>query len=270
MNDFVVMFSYMIGNRYVRALAAIAMAAVIPPVVIEFLNAPAIGAQSPSATQLQFDAASIKPNNSGVGGRGGRGGSVQFTPGKFTGRSLTTRRIILEAYRLTNYQLSGGSGWLDSARFDLDAKAETPANENQLRQMLQTLLSERFKLVVHREAKDMPVYALVVAKNGLKLREVKEGEPKRPPPPIEPGALMVEFNQSNMRDFVDNLSRSAEIGRPVLDKTGLQGIYFFDMQLLPGEDFITMVQERCGLKFESQKATVDVLIIDHIEKPAEN
>jgi uncharacterized protein (TIGR03435 family) len=195
---------------------------------------------------------------------------VQITPGRVLGRNVTARQIVLEAYRLKSYQLSGGPRWLDSDRFDLEAKAETPANDNELRQMLQTLLSERLKLVVHRDAKDMAVYALVVAKNGPKLREVKEGGPKLPPPPIEPGALTVEFFESRMQDFVDNMNRSGEVGRPVLDKTGLQGLYFFDLQLLPGEDFITMVQERCGLKFESQNAVLDILVIDHIVKPEEN
>jgi uncharacterized protein (TIGR03435 family) len=126
---------------------------------------------------LAFDAASIKPSGSGGGGRmGGGGGIVQITPGRVLARNVTARRLVLAAYRLTPYQLSGGPAWLDSDRFELEAKAETASNEKQLRLMLQTLLGQRLKLVVHRETEEMRVYALVVGKNGPKIYEVKEGE----------------------------------------------------------------------------------------------
>jgi uncharacterized protein (TIGR03435 family) len=104
----------------------------------------------------------------------------------------------------------------------------------------------------------------------LKLREVKEGEPKPPPPRTEPGALMAEYTILKMQDFADNLSRVGEIGRPVLNRTGLQGTYAFDLQLFEGQDFVGMVQERCGLKFESQRARIDILVIDRVERPSGN
>jgi hypothetical protein len=92
------------------------------------------------AEKPAFDAASIKPNNSPPGGRGGPvGGSVRFTEEGVAGRKATVRRIIQAAYRLTEYQVSGAPGWLDSDTFDVEAKTETPANKDQLRQMLQTL-----------------------------------------------------------------------------------------------------------------------------------
>ena len=135
--------------------------------------------------------------------------------------------------------------------------------------MLQTLLAERCKLVVHHETKEMLVYALIVAKNGPKLRELKEGDPRPSPPP---GTMM--FLQQRLPDFVDQISSGPIgqrfIGRPVLDKTGLQGVYLFQLTWGPDEDFMTAVQEQLGLKFESQKAQIGVLVIDHIEKPEAN
>lgn len=85
--------------------------------------------------------------------------------------------MILEAYHLSQYQLSGGPRWLESERYSIEAKADSPANEDQLRSMLQTLLRQRFQLTVHRDSRQMQVYALTVNKSGLKLLELQEGEP---------------------------------------------------------------------------------------------
>jgi uncharacterized protein (TIGR03435 family) len=119
------------------------------------------------AQQPAFDAATIKPNNSADGGIGAGpiGGSLRLTPGRVVG-TFTARRIILEAYHLTSPQLSGGPVWIDNDKFDIEAKAATRANRDQLRQMLQTLLSERFKLAVRHETKEMPVYVMTVGKSG--------------------------------------------------------------------------------------------------------
>jgi len=217
---------------------------------------------------LVFDAASIKPNDSGLGGkggRGGRGGAVQITTGRVFGKNVTARQIIREAYRVKDYQLSGGPSWLDSDRFDLDAKVESPADEHLLRPMLQTLLGDRFKLVVHRETKQIPIYALVVAKDGPKVRELKDGDPV---PPQSPGSML--FVVEKMQDFVAGMNGEGQLGRPVVDKTGLLGRYVFDLRFEPDEDFISMVQRVCGLKFESEKTAMDIVVIDHIEKPSPN
>jgi hypothetical protein len=154
-----------------------------PPAPVQAAK-PQQGSSAMRSTEkaLAFDAASIKPNsggggggrNGGIGGNPPRagGGGLRFMPGRIVSAPIgvTARKIILDAFHLTQYQLSGGPSWLDSDRFDLEAKAEG-ANENQLRLMLQTLLAERFKLVIHREAKEMPVYHLVVGKSGAKLHE---------------------------------------------------------------------------------------------------
>ena len=179
--------------------------------------------------------------------------------------------MILEAYHLNDQQLAGGAGWLDSEMYELDAKAASPSNETQLRQMLQTLLADRFKLVMHRESREMQVLVMIVAKNGLKAPELKEGDPvptSIPKRTEAPGPALIFAG--NMPEFARLLSGNPSIRRPVLDRTGLTGKYFFGVQWGPDEDFLTVVQQEFGLKVESQKAPLDVLVIDRIEKPTEN
>jgi uncharacterized protein (TIGR03435 family) len=228
---------------------------------------------------LSFEAASIKPfvsagagggRNGGMGGglpRAG-GGGLRFMAGRVVSAPIgvTARKMILEAYHLTPYQLTGGPGWLDSDLFVLEGKAEA-ANENQLRQMLQTLLAERFQLAVHRETRVMPVYALTVGKNGPKFHEWKEGSPM---PDFGSDGHENSFrDRGNMQRLIDTLSNGAA-GRPVLDKTGLQGVYVFSFGWDADGDFLSAMQEQLGLKLESQKAPVDSLVVDHLEKPSAN
>jgi uncharacterized protein (TIGR03435 family) len=233
---------------------------------------------------LAFDAASIKPYSGGGGGArnggggtsqtksggGGRGGGLlRLTDGRIATAPMgvTARKIMMEAFHLTQqYQLSGGPGWIDSDRFDLAAVAEH-AKENQLRQMLQTLLAERFKLVIHRETKEMPVYHLLVAKSGAKLHEWKEGDPM---PEFGSDDRLKFIDHGNMQHLADLLSSVGAVGRPVLDKTSLTGVYLFHVAWDPREEFLPAVQEQLGLKLESQKDLVDFIVIDRIEKPDPN
>jgi uncharacterized protein (TIGR03435 family) len=194
--------------------------------------------------------------------------------------TVTARDIVLEAYHLTDYQLSGGPDWFDNDRFDLEAKAATPADENQLRLMLQTLLAERFKLVARRATKEMPVYALTVAKSGPTIHELKPGDPF--PKTAKEMAALTKLrdiqgtpagawsDRGTMQYFADKLSRNPSIDRPVLDKTGLQGVYLILVRWGTEDSFMAAVEEQFGLKFEPQKAPMDTLVIDHIEKPDAN
>jgi len=225
-----------------------------------------------------FDVASIKPAKEVTGGgrnegdgsstrpRAGGAGALRYPPGRVVSApgGLTAGKIIQEAFHLTQYQLSGGPSWLDSDRFDLEAKGP---NDNRVKGMLQTLLVEKFKLVFHREAKEMPVYHLVIAKGGAKLKEWKEGD------------LMARFDSDDRPKFIDRgpiqrlvnvLSGAQAIGRPVLDKTGLTGVYVFYVVWDQGDDFIPAMQEQLGLKLESHKDLVNCLVIDRIEKPEGN
>jgi uncharacterized protein (TIGR03435 family) len=199
---------------------------------------------------------------------------------------VTARRIILEAYHLgANYQLSGGPDWLDSDKFDLEANSGTVADENQLRLMLRTMLSQRFKLVLHRETREMSVYALTVSKNGPKLHELQEGEPTPSTTPqliavgaASPGraeATAHMFSRGSTQFLADRLSGlppdpPTGIDRPVLDRTGLKGVYLLYLEFNPGEDLKAVVLEEMGLKLEPRQAPVEILVIDHVEKPDEN
>ena len=175
--------------------------------------------------------------------------------------------MILEAFHVTQYQLLGGPGWLDSARFDLQAKAEG-ANENQLRQMLQSLLADRFHLVVHHETKETPVFALVVAKNGPRFHEWKAGDPV---PEFGSGGHANSFrDQGKMQRLVDVLSTGPDAGRPVLDKTGLKGVYLFYFEWDQDQDFLPAMQQQLGLKLEAERGSMDNLVIDSVARPSEN
>jgi uncharacterized protein (TIGR03435 family) len=220
-------------------------------------------AQPQSPVRPEFDAASIKPNKSGE-----RAGGVRATPGRIVGSNATARMLLQEAFDVKSYQISGGPGWVESDRFDVEAKAGFDATEDQLRPMLQRLLAERFKLVAHRETKEMPVSAIVVVKNGFKLHELKPGEPLPAPPPPKEGTIGMVVRTGTISDLAAILSGA--IGRPVLDKSGLQGRYFFNVTWGSDEDMVTALQEQLGLKLESQRAPVELLVIDHLEKPAEN
>jgi uncharacterized protein (TIGR03435 family) len=155
--------------------------------------------------------------------------------------------LIGLAYKVQNFEIFGGPGWIDSEGYDVTANAtDSNIGIEQLRPMLQTLLEDRFKLAVHRETREVPVYALLPAKNGPKLPEAKEGgcvafgPDKPPPPPPAPGQFPptpcggffmvpnhMEGGKISMTQFVNSLSNI--LGRPVIDKTGFKGT--FDVKL---------------------------------------
>ena len=222
-----------------------------------------------------FDAVSIKPDSSAGGGRTGGGPPLRFTPGLVVSGSggATVKTIIQEAYdqRGYGYKLSGGPAWLDFDKFELVARAaDSSADPAQLRLMLQSLLAQRFQFIGHRETREIPVYVLTVGKSGPRFRELKDGED----PPIPSGAELTQ--KATMQGFVDSLNTGAGrifagLDRPVADSTGLQGRYFFVVN--PWErddDFKAVAEAQLGLKFERQTKAVDVLVIDHIEKPSGN
>jgi uncharacterized protein (TIGR03435 family) len=258
----------------------------------------------PATPRPAFEVASIKLNKSGdrrmmfPAPRGGR----------FTASNVTVQLLITLAYRVKDFQLSGGPAWLNTEHYDIEAKAEGNPSIDTLGPMLQTLLEDRLELKFHRETKDLPVYALVVAKAG-KLHAA-EGEcgpmPTGPPPPLEPGKLPTAFcggffmfpghlsgQKVAIMQLLDPLSRFT--GRIVLDKTNLTGKYDINLEYTPeqgqfqappggappgmpslppvdpnGPSLFTALQEQLGLKLESQKGPVEMMVIDHIERPSEN
>jgi uncharacterized protein (TIGR03435 family) len=230
--------------------------------------------------QPAFDVASIRASQGGKG-EGSRRENIQASPGSLNMRNVSLKSAIRWAYHVMDYQISGPD-WLGFERYDIAAKAAGPAAEDQLRLMLQSLLAERFKLTLHRETKELPCFALVAAKSGIKFHESQttEGEPVVNPDKTH---MTVEVNGVSATQFLEMLSNV--LHAPVINNTGLSGRYdakvnfgkyipdgtgkegAFD----PISTIINGLQEELGLKVESKKMPIDLLIIDHAEKvPVEN
>jgi uncharacterized protein (TIGR03435 family) len=195
------------------------------------------------------------------------------------------RGLIMWAYKLRNFQapVTPPLGAMDDVPYDIVAKAEgdgTPSKD-EFRQMLQLLLTDRFKMAAHREMREMPVYALVVGKNGPKLKPSAPDAGEMGRVHVNGRNYEVTIPKADMDRVVDAIMNSFP-DRPVIDETGLTGTY--DLSLVftpqtranlasPDSGDITIfaaVQEQLGLKLEARKAMVEVLMVDRIEKPAEN
>jgi uncharacterized protein (TIGR03435 family) len=222
------------------------------------------------AQPADFEVASIKPTST-------RDGSftTNFAPGgRFSCRNMDLQKLLRIAYELQDYQISGGPPWFTSAGFDIQAKAAATSVEptrEQMRAMLQALLTDRFHLALHRETRQLPIYALVVVKSGPKLQAAAPNAP--------------QTNSSRLGHILTQRMSIAELAsiltfdlkRPVRDQTGLKGEFAFTLDWTPGladssdgPSVFAAVQEQLGLKLESTKGPIEVLIIDHSEKPSEN
>jgi uncharacterized protein (TIGR03435 family) len=231
--------------------------------------------------------------------------------GRFTATNITVRFLIRTAYQLQDDQISGGPNWLTSDHFDILAKAEAGASPAQLPSMMQALLADRFKLAVHHETKELPIYALVIARSdgalGSQLRRndcvcPDNARPAAPPDPGQPqrcGSISTGFGRLTLRaipmsQILQFLSPS--VNRVLVDRTGLSGNFDLDLRWTPdqvpqrapgtpadqplringvdidpnGPSIFTAVQEQLGLKLDSQKGPVDLLVIDRVEQPTEN
>ncbi len=252
-------------------------------IVLAFAAGAAFGQSA--AAQPQFEAAQVKQSKPAAGRAWEQ---ITTDPGRMTGAGVTLKQLIFEAYDMPYYRIFGGPAWLDTEYYDLEAKAESPVNRDQLRLMLRGLLADRFKLTLHRETKELRVYALTVAKNGPKLHAAREAESssdQKPPPYVHrfrcdltqfANLLSIRLNMPMVEDPTVPV-RSTGVPVPVLDKTGIQGVFDIsvEVKLDPGEDtFVAWqraLQDQLGLKLESQKAPVEVLVIDHAERvPTEN
>ncbi len=264
-------------------LASAAVAAIAGPLAVGIIYAPASHAQSKAETAPRaFEAASVKPT------QGGRTRSIE--PGRITYLDTTLGEFIAMAYGLKRYQVSGPDWIMNadrSSRYDLVATAGTPVSAEEIQRMLGPLLVERFHLAFHRESRVLPVFALAVAKGGLKLRQPADGGAVGVGLDGEGGLI---FKNYSMAAFADWLSVLPAVGRPVIDHTGVDGRYTFHANLfdLPkdvsgvdikmamgrseGNDVIfSTLPEQLGLKLESQKAPIEILVIDHADKvPVDN
>jgi uncharacterized protein (TIGR03435 family) len=298
-------------------LSIVGLAAFVVPVAFGLTHATPKGAQSQTqdtpGIKFEFEVASVKLNKSG-----GERIALNYSPDGFTAVNVTLRVLVQFAYGpVEETRILGGPDWLNSDRYDIEAKVGssivdelqklTPAQLRIERQrMLQVLLADRFKLTVHHETKELPVYALVIAKNGPKLQESKPGDTypngfKAPDGSTGAGLYgggaggKLIGQRTDIPTLANVLSR--QLGRVVLDKTGLKGSYDFALQWSPdqgqavtpigtdgsqqatdntpsaessGPSVFAAIQDQLGLKLESQKAPVPVLLIDHAERPAGN
>jgi bla regulator protein BlaR1 len=299
-------------------LSAAGLLAVVVPIFFGLVNATPIRAQTQSETAAAgapdleshgFESASIKPHKSSGAVEMSR---VSFTPYGFTATNVTLQTLIRDVYRVQESQIAGPADLLNSDRYDIEARMEKSVADElrkldpyqslpERQRMLQSLLADRFKLTLHRESKELPVYALAIAENGPKLQEAQPGDTYangikgpngRPGGPgnIRIGRDTLTGQALSMADFVRALSD--QLGRPVLDKTGLTGRYDLNLQWTPddsqlpmfkatgtpsasqsaasGSSLFTTMQDQLGLKLESQDSPVEILVIDHVEKPSEN
>jgi len=288
---------------------------------VGILSAAPVQAQPPPA-RPEFEVATIKPN-AGDGRRSFIGSS---SPGTLSAENAPLKLLIQLSYNVRPFQIQGLPGWTDSERYDLQAKARVGgAPESLTREsmnksmdemlvMLQVLLEDRFQMKLHRETRELPVYALSIAKSGPKLQKADcvMFDPQNPPPPPASGAKRPNFcgninigaSGSNrtldaagvtMQTLIE-VGLSSIVGRTVVDKTGLTDTFNVHLEWAPdvpmpalqaaggandpgssapstdnlGPSIFSAIQEQLGLKLESTKGPVEVLVIDHVEKPSAN
>jgi len=237
-------------------------------------NAPPGGAQSPTAASPQFEVASIKPSRLIVEADSNPESIGTSPGGRLTMSNVRLSSCINWAYGVQDSQIEG-PGWLALERYDIVAQASGPAAEDQLKLMLRSLLADRFKLAFHREQKELSAYRLVVANNGPKFRQSEaEGTNN-----IRRTQIGVIAEKISMPEFADLLSD--QLRSPVADMTGLKGRFdlAFDLrQYVANEStpvsipslIMQAMEDQLGLKVQSAKTRVEVLAIDHIEKPSAN
>jgi len=246
--------------------------------------AAALVALAPAAAQSSFEVASVRIGQlAKSGGEGSTRESIEPSPRSLSMRNVSLRTCIRWAYGLKDFQISA-PGWLESERYDIVAKAPGVVSNGQLKPMLRALLAERFKLALHRETKELPVYALVLGRKGAKLEAAKtEGEGSMR---VANGSL--EFRSMSMLEFAERLSaRPFGVDRPVVNRTGLQGAFNFTMKLAGNDEDLKHSLERreiehdssmftaplqeLGLRLEAQKGPIEILVIDHADRvPVEN
>jgi len=243
--------------------------AIVTPLALILLLSVVMNAQQ---NQIGFDVAVIKPNNSGRSGS-----NTTFPPGgRFSATNVWLKLLIRWAYGLPAYQVVGGEDWTSSlSRFDVEAKAEGNPSHKQVLDMLQTLLTEQFKLRFHWITKEDAAYTLVLAKGGPKFKAAPADGTAAHTVETSRGAITAKNGE--MSRFVWFLAQILD--RPVVDKTGLNGFYDFTFELpstiLPSPDSVgptifDALEDQLGLKLQAGKGPVQFFVIDHAERPSAN
>lgn len=240
----------------------------------------AFGQSGAPAGRQKFEVASIKPADPDARGSSSNGDGRMLRI-----KNWTLKRLVQRSFDVQDYQVTGGPNWTDSYRFNIDAKIdesepELRGKEGQarLRAMLESLLTDRFDFQFHRETKILPVYNLVVSRNGFKLTPVKDT-----------GSHSTNSNNGRLTATCIAMPELAIfltglVERPVLDATGISGVFDFKLEWSreesvvktadgnepAGPSIFTALQEQLGLKLESGKSPVEIVVVDHAEKPTEN
>ncbi|HTA41138.1 MAG TPA: TIGR03435 family protein [Bryobacteraceae bacterium] len=299
--------------------------------VVKITIAAAASALALVAQSSTFDVASVKPNKSNDPPQANMpiGPGDVYTP---TGGYFNASNFPLVTYIFFAYKIKGNQGqylleqlpdWVKTERFDIQARASGNPSKDAIRMMMRTLLTGRFKLAIHTEAREVPVLAFVLAKPGKMGPQLRQHSPDSPcstatpspaeqaaappqpllatvdggfpalcngifgMPPTVPGQQRVGARNVTLAFIADSLSASAGLGRPMVDQTGLAGSVDFLLEWTPDNrnapqpgaepnaesNTLTLEQalrDQLGIKLESRKGNVDVLVVDHIERPSEN
>jgi len=232
-------------------------------------------AANAAAQSSSFEAASIKPNHAGPGPS-----SMRITAGHVSMQNVSLKKMILNAYGIPDDRRYAviGPDWLENESFDLEATFPADTPQAQIRPMLQAFLTSRFKMTSHKDTRPLPNYTLVVAKGGAKIVPDEAGQSQ-----TSGGNGSFTATKTSMPHFCDLLARVA--GLPVVDGTGLAGVYTFKLEWSPtaglnvstdstpssGPSIFTALEEQLGLHLQSGKGPVEVVVIDSMEKmPTEN
>lgn len=232
-----------------------------------------------------FEVATIKPSNPAAQGK-----LMTIKGRQVLTINTSLSDLISFAYGLHVRQVVGGPSWMGSDKYDITGQPEGQGmpNQNQMREMIRALLEDRFKLTTHRDTRELPAYALVVAPGGPKMTK-NDSNPNGLPGLLFRGLGVLPATNATMGDFA-GVMQLAVLDRPVIDKTGLQGRWDFTLTWTPDETqfagfgvriptstdpnappvLFTAIQEQLGLKLDSVRAPVEVLVIDRVEKPSEN
>jgi bla regulator protein blaR1 len=317
-------FQYMAGRQSFRGksfFSTICLAAIGALFLFSLISTPRVRAQAPqtaAAPSPSFEVASVRQNHSGTRGRLFKLGD----PSRFVTTNMPTKDLIEFAYNIKDFQISGGPGWIAGQGYDIQATVEDSLvaelqklsrdqRSDQFRLMLRSRLADRFKLSLSHSTKELPGFALVIAKGGSKLTEVAPPDPQATPappppspgngrPPLGPGGFMLMMQPGGIATLTANTAPinnlvnllSMQLGRPVLDQTGLKGTYSFTLKFISetglgggplppappsadapdtaGTSIFTAIQDQLGLKLESTKTPVESYVIEHIEEPSEN
>jgi uncharacterized protein (TIGR03435 family) len=243
---------------------------VLPALCVVIVAGSSAQSQAPAPERPAFEVASIKLRQPTPPFRV----STEIGPAGIHYNNVTLKNCIRSAYGVEPYRILGGPDWINSERYEIISKAASAVPKAQLMLMLQTLIETRFGLKLHRETKELPVYALVVGKGGLKLHAGKEGGETE----VGGARHLIDSRGMGMQQLAGFLSQFTQSsGMPVLDMTGVPGVFDVTLDFVSGDaadksadpDIFTAVQE-LGLKLESRKSPLEVLVIDHVEKPSEN